>query len=96
MKKNKTRHDVKLDPYESEILEAYETGKLIPVESDIDFQTIAKKTIKMNKKINIRIADNDLNALKRRAAREGIPYQTLIRSILHKYASGFLKDSFNA
>ena len=96
MKKNKTRHDVKLDPYESEILEAYETGKLIPMESDIDFQTIAKKTIKMNKKINIRIADNDLNALKRRAAREGIPYQTLIRSILHKYASGFLKDSFNA
>jgi predicted DNA binding CopG/RHH family protein len=95
MNKDKKKYDAKLDPYESEILEAYETGKLIMDESDIDFQAIAKNTIKTNKKINIRIADNDLNALKRRAAREGIPYQTLIRSILHKYASGFLKDSFN-
>jgi len=93
---NKTKNNVNLDPYESEILEAYETGKLIPAEPDINFQTIAKNTMKMNKKINIRIADNDLSALKRRAAREGIPYQTLIRSVLHKYASGFLKDSFNA
>jgi len=48
-----------------------------------------------NIKIMIRIADNDLAALKRRAAREGIPCQTLIRSILHKYASGFLKDAIN-
>ncbi|MCD4721421.1 MAG: hypothetical protein K8S13_16405 [Desulfobacula sp.] len=81
-----------LDEYESEILEAYESGKLVPSESGIDFQAIARNTIKKNQKINIRIADNDLAALKRRAAREGIPYQTLIRSVLHKYASGFLKD----
>ncbi|MBC2705186.1 CopG family antitoxin [Desulfobacula sp.] len=84
-----------LDNYESEILEAYESGKLVPSEPGIDFQAIARNTIKKNQKINIRIADNDLAALKRRAAREGIPYQTLIRSILHKYASGFLKDAVN-
>jgi predicted DNA binding CopG/RHH family protein len=82
-----------LDEYESEILEAYESGKLVSSEAGVDFQAIARNTIKKNQKINIRIADNDLAALKRRAAREGIPYQTLIRSVLHKYASGFLKDS---
>jgi predicted DNA binding CopG/RHH family protein len=92
-----TKKDQKLilDDYESEILEAYESGKLVPSEAGIDFQAIARNTIKKNQKINIRIADNDLAALKRRAAREGIPYQTLIRSVLHKYASGFLKDTVN-
>ena len=91
MKKTK----IILDDYESEILEAYESGKLVLSESGVDFQAIARNTIKKNQKINIRIADNDLSALKRRAAREGIPYQTLIRSVLHKYASGFLKDAVN-
>ena len=86
---------IMLDGYESEILKAYESGKLVISESRVDFQAIARNTIKKNQKINIRIADNDLAALKRRAAREGIPYQTLIRSVLHKYASGFLKDSIN-
>jgi len=86
---------IMLDGYESEILKAYESGKLVISESGVDFQAIARNTIKKNQKINIRIADNDLAALKRRAAREGIPYQTLIRSVLHKYASGFLKDSIN-
>ena len=86
---------IMLDEYESEILKAYESGKLVISESGVDFQAIARNTIKKNQKINIRIADNDLAALKRRAAREGIPYQTLIRSVLHKYASGFLKDSIN-
>jgi predicted DNA binding CopG/RHH family protein len=46
-----------------------------------------------NRKINIRISENDLSAIQRRAAREGIPYQTLIGSVLHKYAAGFLKDA---
>ncbi|MGB5847494.1 MAG: hypothetical protein WBH40_03340 [Ignavibacteriaceae bacterium] len=49
--------------------------------------------MKKNRKINIRISENDLSALQRKAAREGIPYQTLIGSVLHKYASGFLKEA---
>ena len=81
-----------LDDYENEILEAYENGKLKPSNSRTDFQFIAKNTLKKNRKINIRISENDLSALQRRAAREGIPYQTLIGSVLHKYASGFLKE----
>ncbi len=82
-----------LDDYENEILEAYESGKLMPSHSQTDFQTIAKNTMKKNRKINIRISENDLSALQRRAAREGIPYQTLIGSILHKYASGYIKET---
>lgn len=82
-----------LDEYEKEILELYENGRLKPNKSQTDYQTIAKNTLKKNRKINIRISENDLSALQRRAAREGIPYQTLIGSVLHKYVSGFLKEA---
>lgn len=81
-----------LDDYENEILEAYEDGRLKPSKSQIDYQAIARTTLKKNRKINIRLSENDLNAIQRRAAREGIPYQTLIGSVLHKYVSGFLKE----
>ncbi len=82
-----------LDDYETDILEAYEKGELKPSRSQTDFQTVAANTMKKNRKINIRISENDLAALQRKAEREGIPYQTLIGSVLHKYASGFLKES---
>ncbi len=84
---------MQLDEYENEILEAYEDGKLKPSPSEIDFQAVARNTRKKSRKINIRISENDLSALQRKAAREGIPYQTLIGSVLHKYASGLLKES---
>ena len=82
-----------LDEFEQEILEAYENGMLKPSDSQVDYQAIARYTMKKNRKINIRISENDLSALQRRAAREGIPYQTLIGSVLHKFASGFLKEA---
>ena len=81
-----------LDEYESEILDAFENGKLKPARSKTDFQAIAHNTMRKNRKINIRISENDLTALQRRAARDGIPYQTLIGSVLHKFASGFMKE----
>ena len=88
----KINQKIILDDYEEEILAAYEDGALESVESSIDYQAIARETMKKNRKINIRISENDLSALQRRAAREGIPYQTLIGSVLHKFASGFLKE----
>jgi predicted DNA binding CopG/RHH family protein len=81
-----------LDDYENEILEAYESGKLNSVELQDDYQAMARNTMKKNRKINIRISENDLAALRRRAAREGIPYQTLVGSVLHRFASGLLAD----
>ena len=82
-----------LDEYEKEILDAYENGALRPSKSPADYQSIARNTMKKNRKVNIRLSENVLSALQRRAAREGIPYQTLIGSVLHKYVSGFLKEA---
>ena len=74
----KKQKKIVLDEYEKEILEAYENGMLRPSKSQADYQKIARNTLKKNRKINIRISENDLSALQRKAAREGIPYQTLM------------------
>jgi predicted DNA binding CopG/RHH family protein len=89
---DKKKQTVLLDEYEKEILDAFEHGKLKPSKVQTDFREIARNTMRKNRKINIRIPENDLSSLQRRAAREGIPYQTLIGSVLHKFASGYLKE----
>ncbi len=52
----------------------------------------AKATLKKDRRVNIRLSAKDLEALQRRAAEEGIPYQTLMASVLHKYVSGRLVE----
>ena len=52
-------------------------------------QKIAANTLKKNKKITIRMSDFDIHSLKRIAANEGVPYQTLITSVLHKFATEY-------
>lgn len=53
-------------------------------------QQAARDTLNKDKRINIRISSRDLNSLKRKANRYGMPYQTLISSVLHRYVSGDL------
>ncbi len=83
-----------LDPEEREILRAYEEGRLRRASSssrDVDkLESAARETLRKDKRINIRLPSHDLVEIKRLAAREGVPYQTLISSILHKYATGEL------
>lgn len=79
-----------LDKEEKEILDAYESGKLNGASASDSMVLAAKETMKKNKNINIRISENDLESIKLKAAREGMPYQTLIGSLIHKYASGYL------
>lgn len=85
----------KLDLEEQELLEAYES---VEFESDLDadrrgyLTKAAEETFKKDKRINIRISSRDLEALQRRALEEGLPYQSLVSSVLHKYVSGGLKD----
>ena len=79
----------KLDAEELEVLEAFENDELEPIANkDAEIkkhQEYAATTFKKDKRINIRISNRDLQALKKRALSEGIPYQTLIASVLHKY-----------
>jgi len=53
----------------------------------------ARNTLNKDKRINIRISSRDLGSLQRRANQYGMPYQTLISSILHRYISGDLTES---
>lgn len=86
---------IQLDKEEQEILDAYESGEFTSVMTDERKKSIkqaAAKTFKKDKRINIRLSGRDLSAIQRRALEEGIPYQTLVASILHKYISGSLYD----
>ena len=87
--------DYKLSKEEKEILETFEAGEfksvLTPKRKKY-LQTVAEETFKKDKRINIRISSRDLESLQRRALEEGIPYQTLVSSVLHKYVSGGLHD----
>jgi predicted DNA binding CopG/RHH family protein len=86
----------KLDLEEQEILEAFESGTLIQVsnvESELkQHKEYATATFQKDSRINIRISSKDLRLLQKRALSEGLPYQTLISSVLHKYVEGRLVD----
>jgi predicted DNA binding CopG/RHH family protein len=82
-----------LDYYEQEILDAYESGKLGEGTVSGSLVTAARTTMRKTKNINIRISENDLESIRLLAAREGLPYQTLIGSLIHKYATGSLKEA---
>jgi len=87
--------DPKLTPDELELLIALEDGQF---ESELtearksQLQSAAELTFKKDKRINIRISNRDLVAIQSKASQEGIPYQTLVSSIIHKYISGSLQD----
>jgi len=85
----------KLDREEQELLEAYEAGEFEPDLDDKRRENLAQAaedSSKKDRRINIRISNRDLEALQRRALEEGLPYQSLVSSVLHKYVSGGLKD----
>jgi predicted DNA binding CopG/RHH family protein len=86
---------MKLDKEELEILDAFESGELVSLlteERKKEVEQAALATFKKDKRINIRLSSRDLLAIQRRALEEGISYQTLVSSILHKYVSGSLYD----
>ena len=84
----------KLDPRERDLLESHDRGEWKPVarlpQERKRYQEYAKATFKKDRRVNIRISTKDLEAIQNRAIEEGIPYQTLIASLLHKYVSGRL------
>jgi predicted DNA binding CopG/RHH family protein len=86
----------KLSQEEKEILEAFEAGKLKRAKGARKLlerhQEYAEATFRKDARINIRLSSKDLRGLQKRALEEGIPYQTLIASILHKYVEGRLRE----
>ena len=84
-----------LDDEEKKIIEAFESGEygsdeVLSQEAREEIEEAAKNTLK-RRPISIRIQERDLRMLKLQAQKDGIPYQTLIQSVLHRYAEGSLK-----
>jgi len=88
--------NMKLDKEEKDLLEAFERGRMRSVsnvKSEIArYREYAKVHFQKNKRVNIRISERDLMLLQKKAALEGLPYQTLISSVLHKFVSGRLAE----
>lgn len=85
----------KLPKDEQELREVVEAGEFESVLTEPrkkELEAAASLTFKKDKRINIRISNRDLTAIQSRASEEGIPYQTLVSSIIHKYISGSLQD----
>jgi predicted DNA binding CopG/RHH family protein len=83
-------------PDEKALRDSVERGDWHPVR-DLQrqrtrYQKYAEATLRKDQRINIRISGKDLSAIQKRAIEEGIPYQTLIASLLHKYAAGRLVE----
>ena len=89
------RHD-SLDDEEQEILTAYEAGKTTRVADTVALlarhREYAEATFRKDARLNIRISSKDLRGLQKRALADGIPYQTLVASVLHKFVEGRLSE----
>jgi predicted DNA binding CopG/RHH family protein len=87
----------KLTKEESKILKSFEKGEWVSV-SDIsrrkkELIQYARNTMKKDKRLNIRISERDLLELQRKAIKEGLPYQTYISSVVHKFVNGSLVEA---
>ena len=81
----------KVDAYELEVLTAFEKGKLKSIATKGELEKLkaaARATAIKNRRVNIRLSSIDLSDIQVKALEEGVPYQTLIASVLHKYVSG--------
>jgi predicted DNA binding CopG/RHH family protein len=89
----------KLTKEEQEILDSFEKGEWAPVKNlpkrKAELMRYAKNTLKKDKRLNIRISERDLYELQRKAVVEGLPYQTYVSSIIHKFLNGKLIEAKN-
>ena len=87
---------MKLDAEEKQILKDFENGEFKRISNlakeKQELEHAAHQTFLKDRRINIRISSRDLERIQKRAAREGIPYQTLISGSLHKLVTGRLKE----
>ena len=83
-----------LDQEEKDLMESVERGEWQPVKNITEEKEkamlAARNTLKKDKRINLRLTQKDYHQIKIKAIEEGIPYQTLISSLVHKYLNGSL------
>ncbi len=85
----------KIDAYEQEVLTAFDKGQLKSVATKAElakFKAAARATAIKDRRVNIRLSSGDLSDIQVKALEEGVPYQTLIASVLHKYVTGRLTE----
>jgi predicted DNA binding CopG/RHH family protein len=85
----------KIDSYELEVLTAFDKGQLKSVATKAElakFKAVARATAIKDRRVNIRLSSGDLSDIQVKALEEGVPYQTLIASVLHKYVTGRLTE----
>lgn len=85
----------KTDRYEDEILAAFDKGAMKSVATKAElarFRAAARSTAVKDRRVNIRLSSGDLHDIQARALEEGLPYQTLIASVLHTYVAGRLSE----
>lgn len=87
---------LELDEEEVKILRDFEHDEFASIthfkETKRELEEAAHDFLQKDKRINIRISSHDLEALKKKASKEGMPYQTLISSTLHKFVTGKLRS----
>ena len=89
----------RLTEEEQEILDSFGRGEWTPVKDlskrKRELIRYARNTLKKDKRLNIRISERDLNELQKKAVSEGLPYQTFVSSIIHKFVNGKLVEAKN-
>ncbi len=85
--------DYKLDSEETEILNTFNEGEWVSKHENHDkYKEAAKQTFAKSHRINFRVSEKDFRGIQVKARNEGMPYQTLVSSVIHKYLSGQLKE----
>jgi len=86
-------NDYKLDPEEQEILDTFNRGEWLSKGENLDkYKDAAKQTFAKSHRINFRVSERDFRGIQLKARNEGMPYQTLVSSVIHKFLSGQLKE----
>ena len=87
---------MKLTKEEHELVHSIERGEWRATTSKAElrkYRQAARQMIKKDARLNIRISSHDLTNLQKRAMEEGLPYQTFVSSLLHKYVTGRLVEA---
>jgi len=84
-----------IDKEEKDLIESYNRDEWVSVseKKKAEIEEAAKNSKLKNKRINIRLTEKDYRDIQVKAMEEGVPYQTLISSIIHKYNKGELKSN---